>query len=439
MQRIWRGWKGRGARSVDFGGGKYTRRMDSRRPRTSWIAPVRCAACCAASLLLTACGGYFRSSPDLAHASGAIVPGEANAPRALFMFEGSTGRALTWSDVMAAASWADAVFIGERHDDPIAHAVQLAIFEDLAAGYPGTALALEHLERHEQAIVDRYLRGEIGVDEFIDSTGSRNWAGKDTWVRFFQPLVDAADEAGSPVVAANAPRDEVRRARTEGHAALAALPESERTTFDLPLGKPAGLPDSRWNDAWAAYQDRFRAIMSSDGGASDPEVRARLDSLFLSQSVWDATMGASASYALDAGAPKVVLCAGCFHVESRGGTVLQFEARRPSARVLTVTIIDDSSDRLRESDRGIADIVIYGFPVDRSRAEPEPQTDTKPDPAPAEPDPAPAEPATAPAEPATAPAEPATAPAEPATAPAGEPTPLAEAATAAAGDAPPSH
>ena len=393
MQRIWRGWKGRGARSVDFGGGKYTRRMDSRRPRTSWIAPVRCAACCAASLLLTACGGYFRSSPDLAHASGAIVPGEANAPRALFMFEGSTGRALTWSDVMAAASWADAVFIGERHDDPIAHAVQLAIFEDLAAGYPGTALALEHLERHEQAIVDRYLRGEIGVDEFIDSTGSRNWAGKDTWVRFFQPLVDAADEAGSPVIAANAPRDEVRRARTEGHAALAALPASERTTFDLPLAKPAGWPDSGWNEAWEAYQDRCRAIMMPDGGAGDPDSRARVDSLFLSQSVWDATMGASAAYALDAGSPKVVLCAGCFHVESRGGTVLQFEARRPSARVLTVTIIDDSSDRLRDSDRGIADIVIYGFPVDRSRGEPQTQPETRPEPAPTEP--AAAAPATA--------------------------------------------
>ena len=70
------------------------------------------------------------------------MPSAAVAPRALHIFEGSTGRSLGWADVMAAASWADAVFIGERHDDPIAHRLQLALFEDLAAGYPGTALAL---------------------------------------------------------------------------------------------------------------------------------------------------------------------------------------------------------------------------------------------------------------------------------------------------------
>jgi hypothetical protein len=47
--------------------------------------------------------------------------------------------------------------------------------------------------------------------------------------------------------------------------------------------------------------------------------------------------------------------------------VLQFEARRPDARVLTVTVIDASSSRLRDEDRLAADIVIYGFPVKRDQ------------------------------------------------------------------------
>lgn len=335
------------------------------RLRLRQLAPIVVALACVAPL--PSCTRYFATSPDLGEPSGAIVPGEAVAPRALFMFEGATGRALGWADVMAAASWADAVFIGERHDDPVAHAVQLAILEDLAAGYPGTALALEHLERHEQRIVDRYLAGEIGVDEFIDSTKSRNWAGKDTWVRFFQPLVDAADEAGSPVVAANAPRDYVRRARTEGHAALDALPREERALFDIPATDLGNVLNARWQDRWDAYRQRFREIMGSGEDLADPAVRERLDNVFLSQSVWDATMGASAADALGRGAPKVVLCAGCFHVERDGGTVLQFEARRPDARVLTVTVIDASSSRLRDEDRLAADIVIYGFPVKRDQ------------------------------------------------------------------------
>jgi uncharacterized iron-regulated protein len=323
----------------------------------------------ACTLPLPSCTRYFATDPDLDRPSGAVVPNEATAPRALFMFEGSTGRSLGWADLMAAASWADAVFIGERHDDPVAHAVQLAVFEDLAAGYPGTALALEHLERNEQGTVDRYLRGEIGVDEFIDSTNSRNWAGKDTWVPFFQPLVDAADEAGSPVVAANAPRDYVRRARTEGYAALEALPPAERANFAVPVVKRGNLFNDRWQERWDAYQQRFRDLMGSGDDLADADVLARLDSVFLSQSMWDGTMGASAAQALERGSPKVVLCAGCFHIERDGGTVLQLEARRPSARVLTITVIDASSRRLRDEDRLAADIVIYGFPVERKKAE----------------------------------------------------------------------
>ena len=373
--------------------------MTARPRRISRRSSVFAIGLLACTLPLPSCTRYFATDPDLDRPTGAVVPNEATAPRALFMFEGSTGRALGWADVMAAASWADAVFIGERHDDPVAHAVQLAVFEDLAAGYPGTALALEHLERHEQTIVDRYLRGEIGVDEFIDSTNSRHWAGKDTWLPFFQPLVDAADEAGSPVVAANAPRDYVRRARSEGYAALEALPPAERAQFAVPVVERGNLFNDRWQDRWDAYQRRFRELMGSGEDLSDPAVRGRLDSVFLSQAMWDGTMGASAADALERGAPKVVLCAGCFHVERDGGTVLQFQARRPSARVLTITVIDASSRRLRDEDRLAADIVIYGFPVDRKKpaADAAPAPEANPEAAP-ESNPQPADTAAQPAQ-----------------------------------------
>ena len=80
-------------------------------------------------------------------------------------------------------------------------------------------------------------------------------------------------------------------------------------------------------------------------------------------------MGASIARALDAGAPKVVACAGCFHIERDGGTVLQCEARRARTKVLTVTVIDETSRVLREEDRNAADVVIYGFPVTRKKDE----------------------------------------------------------------------
>ena len=282
------------------------------------------------------------------------------AARTIHIFDGKTGEPIGWSDVIDRAASADATFVGERHDDPTGHDAQLAIYQDLIARFPGTAIALEHLERNEQPTLDRYLRGEMTPDAFIDETKSRDWAGKDTWVRFFQPLVDTAREHDSPVIAANAPRDLVRRAREEGHAALDALQQPERAWFDIPVTETG---DPAWNAAWTAYYDRFHGFMS--GGDNSPDERARTANVFLSQSTWDSTMGASAANALAAGAPKVVLCAGCFHIERSGGTVLQFLARRPGARALTVTVVDASSAELRGEDRGLADIVIYGFPVAR--------------------------------------------------------------------------
>ncbi len=284
------------------------------------------------------------------------------ASRTIHIFDGSTGAPLGWSDVVARAGEADATFVGERHDDPTGHDVQLAVYEDLLALYPGTAIALEHLERNEQELLDRYLRGEVTMtpDAFIDATGSRNWAGADTWVRFFQPLVDTARENDSPVIAANAPRELVRRAREDGHDALDALPMPERAYFDIPV---TSTGDAAWNAKWDAYYERFHALMG--GGDDSAEERARTRFVFLSQSTWDGTMGASVANALAAGAPRVVMCAGCFHIERDGGTVLQFLARRPGARALTITVVDSSSAELRRDDRGLADIVIYGFPVER--------------------------------------------------------------------------
>lgn len=300
--------------------------------------------------------------------TGGSSDGSSGDHATLAIFDGETGARLRWADLVDRAASADAIFVGERHDDPIAHEVQRALFEDVSDRAPGTALALEHLERDEQPVVDRYMRGEIARDAFIDATGSRDWAGKDTWVAFFQPLVDAARARGAPVIAANAPREYVRRARIDGLDVLDALEGPARATFDVPILE---ADDPTFAARWHAYMVRFHEFMSDGADGEDGNADAawqRSATVFQSQSTWDATMGASAADALARGAPKVVLCAGCFHVERDGGTVLQFEARRPKARVLTVTVIDDASRRLRREDRGAADVVIYGAtPAGRAR------------------------------------------------------------------------
>ncbi len=307
--------------------------------------------------LISGCAAWqpFSDRSTLAESSGAVLPIAPFSPRDLNMFEGATGRTLAWADLMAAASAADVTFIGERHDDPVGHQVQLAVYEELLAGYAGSAVSLEHLERNEQPLVTQYLAGGLTADEFIDQTKSRNWAGKDSWVPYFQPMIDAAKVGGGVVIAANAPRSYVSRAGKEGYDELRALPPDEQLLFDAPVTIDSGR-----------YRDRFRNIMLQEGESiDDDEVIARIDQRFHGQQVWDETMGRSVARALAQGTPKVVHCAGCFHIEYEGGTVLALRRAAPKARVLTITVIDAASDRLRESERDAAHIVIYGIPVSR--------------------------------------------------------------------------
>jgi len=272
------------------------------------------------------------------------------------MFDGRRGTVLTWFDLSQAVAWADVIVIGEQHDDPVAHQVQTAIVEETIARFPRTALSMEMLERDDQAAVDAYLCGEIEVDAFIDQTKSRNWSGKDSWVVFYQPMIDAAMLRQSPVIAANPPRRFVRQARLEGYGALQALPAEEQVLFDLPEQhvKPG-------------YRARFDAIMQSMN-PDDPPEPASLDAGFRSQSLWDSTMAASILDARRRAAalpgrpftsPKVIHVVGQFHSDFHGGLVQELQARSPLLKICVISVQRRDDRTLAAEDVGRAAIVIY--------------------------------------------------------------------------------
>lgn len=264
-------------------------------------------------------------------------------------FDGRSGRRWSWPALVARAGAAEAVFIGEQHDDAGAHKFQAAVTDAICAARPGAALSMEMLERDDQYAVDEFLAGTMAMEEFVDRTGVRNWAGSGTWIAWYQPVVDAAQARGSPLVAANAPRRFVREARASGYGPLAELPPEDRALFDLPESLPRD-----------AYRERLAELMrdAREGTEDPPPTDDEIDAFQRAQLVWDATMAASVAAALDR-APAVVHLAGAFHVGRDGATVTEFRRRRPDARALTIVCVDAASDSLREEDRGLADIVVY--------------------------------------------------------------------------------
>jgi len=269
------------------------------------------------------------------------------AAGALVIRDGNTGERIDLDEAARRAARADVVLLGEYHDNPDAHAVQQALYARLLAREPRTALCLEMLERHEQPIVDGWLRGELTTDQLIDRTGSRTWSGQpNSWIAFYQPCLDLAREHGAAIVAANAPRQYVSRANREGYDGLLALPPDERTLFDLPIAPDVG-----------AYRHRLAELMQEMRGSDAAVPDEQLDRMLRSQRVWDATMGASVARALDA-SPRAVLLVGCFHSDFLGGTALEVMARRPGTSVFVVAITQDGGEGLAAADRARGDIVV---------------------------------------------------------------------------------
>ncbi len=234
----------------------------------------------------------------------------------------ATGNAASIEQVVDRIGTSDAVFLGENHDDKVAHSLQLEIFKRAVEKYRierKVALSLEMFERDAQIILDEYLKNFITEKKFLDD--SRPWK---NYQADYRPLVEFAKEQKLNVIAANAPRRYVNMVSRLGRDSLNQLsPEAKKWLAPLPYGEPS-----------KAYSDKFNALM---GGM--PEANMGLNKILDSQSLWDATMAFSISKVLKkTKTPLIIHLNGAFHTENRLGTVEHLLKYNPKTRVLVVTM-----------------------------------------------------------------------------------------------------
>jgi uncharacterized iron-regulated protein len=232
------------------------------------------------------------------------------------------GKAVSLAEIAAAVDRSNVVFLGEYHDDSVAHALQFEIFKAAVERHKGkrrVVLSLEMFERDVQIVLDEYLNGFISEDHFLRS--SRPWGNYKT---DYRPLVELAKERKLPVVAANAPRRYVNMVSRGGRNSLNSLSKEARSWL-------APLP---YAEASEAYSKKFKALM---GGS--PEAMMGIDNILSSQSLWDATMAYWISEALDDHKDALVIhLNGGFHTEQRLGTVEHLMKYRKKAKPLVVTL-----------------------------------------------------------------------------------------------------
>ncbi|MGB3544553.1 ChaN family lipoprotein [Rubrivirga sp.] len=226
--------------------------------------------------------------------------------------------------VIDTALEADVVYLGEIHDDSVAHVAQLAILEAvLAQADRPVALGLEMFETDVQLVLDEYLAGHIQERDL--QAVARPWG---NYATDYRPMVEAAKLSGAPVLATNAPARYVRRlARGE---TLSGLEDDALATLPpLPIA-----PVSRATEA------AFRELMGGMAGHGGPSV----DDMLAAQNLRDVSMAhVVATWLAQNPGGLVVHVNGSFHSAGGRGIPEHLERRMPGVRQLVVTLQPDDA------------------------------------------------------------------------------------------------
>ncbi|MCP4726181.1 MAG: ChaN family lipoprotein, partial [bacterium] len=164
------------------------------------------------------------------------------------------------ADMIKELDGADVVFIGESHNDPVAHYMEFEVVKRFFNEYGKLAVSMEMFERDVQYVVDEYLEGKIQESFLLKD--ARAW---NNYESDYKPAVEFAKENGLHVIAANAPRRYVRIVSTGGLEALYRLSDDALEYIaPIPLKMP---PDN-------AYQKKFFSLMMGNMPAMVPKTDA---------------------------------------------------------------------------------------------------------------------------------------------------------------------
>jgi uncharacterized iron-regulated protein len=233
------------------------------------------------------------------------------------------------------------VYVGETHDNPASHRLELQVLKAVFERYPGqTSLGMEMFNVDQQAVLDQWTAGNLTEKEFLKQSG---WY--DNWrmdYAYYRDILNYARENKVPVIGLNATREMVAKI---GSSKLDALDEETRSR----------LPELDLDDP---YQRAMTEAIYSDHGKGEN----RLDGFIRIQTLWDETMAASIARHMAVKEPEnhMVVVAGGNHVKFGFGI-----PRRTYRRLQTSYVLVGNQELVvpPEKQGNMMDVVMPQFPM----------------------------------------------------------------------------
>lgn len=253
-----------------------------------------------------------------------------------------TGTLVGEAQMLETASDARIVYVGETHDNPASHRLQLKVLEAMVERHPGrVALGMEMLTPAQQEALDRWVAGELSEREFLKASGWYQQWRMD--FDYYRDLFLFARKHRVPVLGLNADKGLVRAV-------------GRKAPEELSAEQRARLPEMDMSDP---YQ---RALVESIFGGHD-QGNSRLEGFLRVQTLWDETMAENIARYLASPQGedmRMLVMAGGNHIRYGFGIPRRVFRRLPASYLLIgsreIVVAEDKQDRLM-------DVKIPPFPM----------------------------------------------------------------------------
>lgn len=227
------------------------------------------------------------------------------------------GQRVSYQKLIREVIKSDVALIGEMHDNPISHWLELSITKDCGL-QRGLVLGAEMFEQDNQQALTNYLQGKITA-KGLDSA-ARLWKNYKT---DYAPLVNYAKENQIPFIASNVPRKFASQVAKGGFESLNALNDLEKSWIaPLPIAYDSELP---------GYQKMLK-MMGEHTSPNMPKAQALKDATmahFIFQN-WSADK-------------LFVHYNGSYHSEYHEGISWYLKRLKPDLKILTIATVTQKS------------------------------------------------------------------------------------------------
>ena len=234
-----------------------------------------------------------------------------------------SGKTIEFPDLIRKLKPVQVIFVGEVHNNPEHHLIQVQLLQALMARYaPPLAVAMEFFDTTRQSALDLFMSGDLDETTFLKQV---DW--KNSWrfpYHLYRPILWVSQDKGTALLGINAPNTVVKKVARSG---LESLTPEERNQVAQEIDLD--------NKGHREYLHRI--FKKHPFKKNSKHNMGNFDHFYQAQCVWDETMAETVAEYIKTHGGKMVVFTGNGHIMNRFG-IPDRVLRRVDVKTATIVL-----------------------------------------------------------------------------------------------------